>query len=309
MFVGHGVAAFALVGAVALYRGLDRPQVLQLALVAGLFATLPDVDILYGPLGLLNGVSGVFDAADAFWSTGNVVHRGPTHSLFFAVIAAGAFALWGRGSRGRALAVVLLAGLAVFATADGGSVAGAVTVLFAVGGVVIAQFAARGGVSDGGVLATALVGLVSHPFGDLFTGEPPELLYPLDVTIVADRIAFSADPTLHLLGAFGVELTILWLGLLVYTRLTDRRIHPLVDRKAGLGVTYAGAALVLPAPTLQTSYQFVFTILALGAAGAAQRQLLGRQIRAVDWPRAAATGLGAVTLAALSYAVAYLVVA
>jgi membrane-bound metal-dependent hydrolase YbcI (DUF457 family)/mRNA-degrading endonuclease toxin of MazEF toxin-antitoxin module len=309
MFVGHGVAAFAFVGAVALYRGLDRSMALKLALVAGLFATLPDVDILYGPLGLLDGVTGVFDATDAFWSTGNVIHRGPTHSLVFAVVATVAFSLWARADRSRALAVALLGGLAVFATADGGSVAGAVTVLFAVGGVVVSQFAVRRGVSPVGVLATALVGLVSHPFGDLFTGEPPAFLYPIDVTLVAERIAFSADPTLHLLGAFAVELSILWLGFVVYTRLTDRRIVPLVDRKAALGVTYAGAAVVVPAPTLEASYQFVFTILALGAAGAVQRQLLGRQIRAVDWPRALGTGLGAVTLAVVSYALVYLVVA
>jgi len=309
MFVGHGVAAFALVGAVALSRGLDRPRALQLALIAGLFATLPDVDIRYGPLGLLDGVTGVFDATDEFWSTGNVIHRGPTHSLVFAVIAAGAFSLWTRTARSRALAVAMLGGLAVFATADGGSVAGAVTVLFAVGGVVVSQFAARRGISPEGVLATALVGLVSHPFGDLFTGEPPEFLYPLDVTVVGERIAFSADPTFHLLGAFAVELSLLWLGLVVYTRLTDRRIRSLVDRKAALGVTYAGAAVVVPAPTLEASYQFVFTVLALGAAGAVQRQLLGRQIHAVDWPRALGTGLGAVTLAVVSYALVYLVVA
>ncbi|NLV10874.1 hydrolase [Halomicrobium mukohataei] len=308
MFVGHGVAAFALVGAVALSRGIENHRALQLAIVAGLFATLPDIDILYGPLGLLNGVSGVFDATDAFWSTGNVVHRGPTHSLVFGTSAAAAFSLWRRSSAGRVVAATVLAGLAVLATATAGSVAGAVTVLFGVGGLVITQFAARRGLSSGAVLATALVGLVTHPFGDLFTGEPPTFLYPLDVPVVTERVALAADPTLHLLGAFGIELATLWLGLLVYLRLTGRGSRPQIDRKAVLGLSYAGAAVALPAPTLEASYQFVFTVLAFGVLGATQRQLFGRQLRAVDWPRACATGLAAVTAAALSYLVVYLAV-
>lgn len=306
MFVGHGVAAFALVGAVALHRGIDRQRALQLAFVAGLFATLPDVDILYGPFGFLNGVSGVFDAADAFWTTGNVVHRGPTHSMVLGVIAAGAFALWNAGHRGLAGAVLGAVSLVVATTS--GSIAGAVTVAFVLGGLWIVERSHRWGFTPRDVFATALVGLVSHPLGDLFTGEPPSLLYPLDVSIVTERIVLSADPTIHLLGAFAIELTVLWLGLLVYTRLTDRRLRTYIGRKSAIGVGYAGTAVLLPAPTLEASYQFVFTVLGVGVVGVTQRDLFRRGVRAVDWLQALATGLAAVTMALLGYLLVYLLV-
>ena len=306
MFVGHAFAAFALIGAVAVAVGVDRDRALLLAVAAALFATLPDVDILYGPFGLLNGVSGVFDAADSFWATGNVAHRGPTHSMVLGVLTAGAVALWYRRRPvGQALAVVLLAGV-VAVGATSGSVAGAVTVVFALGALALTRLTRWFGLSTRQVFAVALAGLVTHPLGDLFTGEPPGLLFPLDVTLVSERIALAGDPTLHLLGAFAIELTVIWLGLAVYAHLTERRLRDQVGRKATLGVAYAGAAFALPAPTLETSYHFVFTVLAVGGIGITQRELLRRELRSVDWFGAVATGLGAITVAALAYLVVYL---
>lgn len=308
MFVGHGAAAFALVGAAALSLGADRRQALRVAVVAGLFATAPDVDILYGPFGLLNGVSGVFDATDAFWSAGNVVHRGPTHSMVLGLVTAVAVGVWGRSIGRRVLSAGLLSGVVVVGTAYSGSLAGAVTVLFALSALALGVLARRYGVSSRAVFASAAVGLLSHPLGDLLTGEPPALLYPLDVTLVAERVTLSSDATLHLLGAFGVELAIIWLAVGVHARLTERRLPRLIDRTAGLGVAYAGAAVLLPAPTLDTSYHFVFTVLGFGALCATQRELLTRRLRAFDWFRGVATGLAAVTVAVVGYLVVYLAV-
>ena len=309
MFIGHGMAAFALVGAVALYRKDDRQRALWLAAVAALFATIPDVDILYGLFGLLNGAPGVFDAADAFWQAGNVVHRGPTHSLVLGAVTAGAVALWHRDrTLARLLAVGLLGAVVATATVESGSIAGGVTLVFALAALAVTRVSARLTLSTREVFATALLGLLSHPLGDLFTGEPPALLYPLNVPIVTERIALAADPTLHLLGAFAIELAIIWLGVAVFYRLTDRRVRSHIDRKATVGVAYGAAALTLPAPTLDTSYQFVFSVLGVGAIGVTQRQLLRRELRAIDWPRAVATGLTAVTLAALAYLTVYVLV-
>lgn len=306
MFVGHGVAAFALVGAVASWKGVDRRRALALAVAAALFATLPDVDILYGPFGLLNGVTGVFDAADAFWATGNVAHRGPTHSMVLGAVTAGAVALWTRHRIvDRPIAVTLLGGVVAVATLGSGSIAGGVTLVFAVGALALGTLAARRGLTSREILGTAAVGLLTHPLGDLFTGEPPALLSPFDVPIVTERIALSADPTLHLLGAFAIELAVIWLGVIVFCRLTDRRLRSQIDRKAVVGVAYAVAAITLPAPTLETSYQFVFTVLAVGGIGVTQRGLLNRDLQAVAWPRAIGTGLAAVTLAVLSYLTVY----
>src|SRR6056297_1986212 len=93
MFIGHGLLAFALVALVGRRWGLTRDRTLSLAVLAGGFATLPDVDMVYAPVGLLGGASGAFTAAEAFWQTGNVVHRVITHSLVIGVVAAVAFGL------------------------------------------------------------------------------------------------------------------------------------------------------------------------------------------------------------------------
>ena len=306
MFVGHGLAAFALVGFLARWRGRTAEHALQLAVVAALFATVPDIDILYGPLGLLNGISGVFDAADSFWSTGNVVHRGPTHGMVLGAVAAAAFALWYRqGTVSSALGLCGFVLIVAIATVTSGSLAGAVVAAMTLSGLLILVLARRFGLSAAGVFATASVGLLSHPLGDLFTGEPPQLLYPFDVTLVGERIALSADPTLHLLGAFVIELSIIWLALIVYCRLTDRRVRSSIDRKAALGVGYAAAAVTLPAPTLDVSYYFVFSILVFGIIGATQRGLLRRRGHGFAWLRAFTTGLTAITVAATAYLVTY----
>jgi len=142
------------------------------------------------------------------------------------------------------------------------------------------------------------------------------MLYPLDATLFAGRVALHPDPTLHLLGAFAIELATIWLAAYALFALTDRRFRDYLSPRAGLGAGYAAAALALPAPTLSASYPFVFSILPLasvGVVGAARRSgdqfPLGRVRPTLsDWPTALATGLAAVTLAAAGYTLAYLLV-
>jgi hypothetical protein len=114
----------------------------------------------------------------------------------------------------------------------------------------------------------------------------------------------AGDPTLHLLGAFGIELATIWLAAAVFVRLRGEHLFVHVDRRASLGASYAAAAVVLPAPTLDVSYHFVFTVLAVGAVGV----LTWRRPFAVadDRLRAGLTGLAAVTLAWAAYGLAYL---
>lgn len=302
MFVGHGLAAFALVAAVARWRGWEPTRAIQVGLLAGLFATVPDLDILYGPVGFLGGISGVMGAAEAFWSTGNVTHRGPTHSILVGAVAALAFALWSHKSAGsRPLSILVLSLIVVTVAAVSGGLGAVVTALFLVGGVLVSELAGRWEFRPKTVGLAALVGLVSHPFGDLFTGEPPQFLYPLDVTLFSDRIELHADPTVNLLGAFGIELAVIWAALVVTFVLTDRSVRKHVDRRAVLGLAYGGIALLLPAPTLETSYHFVFTVLAFGFVAFPRRR-----VRRVDAPRVLCTALAIVTCAGLAYSTAYL---
>lgn len=312
MFVGHGLVAFAIAASVAAHQGWSSERALTFGLVAALFATLPDVDMLYAVGGLVGSLEGIFVASDAFWAAAHEVHRSATHSLAVGAVAAVGFGAWrGRADwRLGAVAAAALAGVVAAGTAASGPVTGAVLAAFTLGGLGIASLAGRLGFGSGPVLAAAGLGLVTHPFGDLLTGAPPAVLYPLDVTVIGSRVALHADPTVHLLGAFFVELATIWIALFVLARLRGLSLGAHVRPRAVLGAGYAAAVFAVPAPTLAVASPFVFSVLAVGA--------LGAPLRAVDRgngrPRGATalvtvtTALTAVTLAALAYTTAYLVV-
>ncbi|MBX0294394.1 metal-dependent hydrolase [Haloarcula nitratireducens] len=302
MFIGHALLAFALVALGA--RRLDvRPErALQLGAVAGLFAAVPDVDVVYAPVGLLVQSVGTL-SPDVFWETANVVHRGPTHSLVMGAVLALAVALWAtENQQWRALSLALVGSLAAVATLVSGVVGGAVVLVFAVAGLGVGAFAAdRLEIAPQPLFAVAAVGLFSHPFGDVFTGGPPPFLYPFDATLVAERVLLHPDPTGHLLAAFAVELGTVWLAVWTFARLSGYQLPALVHPRAALGAGYAAAALLLPAPTLEQSAHFVFSVLAIGVVGAPVRPFR----HGVDWLETVVTGLAAVTVAAVAYALAY----
>ncbi len=301
MFIGHALLAFALAVALAERFAVPRERVLRYGLVAGLFAAVPDVDVVYAPVGLLVR-SAQTVGPDVFWETANVIHRGPTHSLVMGAVLALAVYCWVVGTRpARALSLSLAVSLVVVGSLFSGVVGGAVVLVFTVTGFVVAAIANRNGVSPRPLLGAALVGLLSHPFGDLFTGSPPPFLYPFDVALVAERVALHPDPTGQLLAAFAVELAAIWLAVLAYARLTDRDLPSLVSPRASLGAGYAVTALLLPAPTMEQSAHFVFSVLAVGVVGAPVRTLR----REFDPLRMAVTGLAAVTVGAVAYAIAY----
>jgi len=276
--------------------------------VAGAFATLPDVDMLYAPVGLLWADGGPLALAEGFWSASTVVHRAVTHSLVVGVLAAPAFALWTRRDVARVGGAALLVTLVAVTALVSGLLGGLVVTAFVVGGVLVAAGASRAGLSPGAVLATALVGLLTHPFGDLFTGTPPALFYPFETTVVTERVVLSPDPTLHLLGAMLVELATFWLAAVVYLHLSDQDLREYLDPAAALGLPSGGVALAVPAPTLALSYPFVLTLLGVGLAcgvlvGGVDRYRSRERHRPLAM---ALTALATVTLAALVYLAAYL---
>jgi membrane-bound metal-dependent hydrolase YbcI (DUF457 family) len=302
MFVGHGLIAFAIAAAVADRRGWPGERALVVGVVAGLFATLPDVDMIYAVVGL--AATGDPVGAETFWSVATVVHRTVTHSLVVGGLAAVTFGAWRAREDRRSLAVAaaLAATLLSAVWTVSGPLAAAVTAVFLGAGLVVVWLARAAGFGHRVVLAAALVGLLTHPFGDLLTGQPPGLLYPFGESVVAERVALHPDPTLHLLGAFFVELATVWLALAVVVRLRGWQLRSLIRPRAALGVGYAGAAAVFPAPTLAVSWPFVFSVLAVGVIAAPVRDPGGER----PWTAAVATGLAAVTLAALAYTVTYL---
>jgi hypothetical protein len=208
------------------------------------------------------------------------------------------------------LAVGLLGSLAVTATATAGPLAGLVMAAFGLGSLSVTEFAARRAVARPATVGrVALLAFWSHPFGDLFTGQPPAFLYPFEATLLARRVTLHPDPTLHLLGAFGVELAAIWVGVAVAMLIAG--VRPTVSPRASLGLGYAASVFVVPAPTLERSYPFVFTILAVGAVGLFPRlrrtdSLTSPGFRRPDAVAALVTGLAAVTLAWLTYGLVYL---
>ncbi|MFC6717658.1 metal-dependent hydrolase [Natrialbaceae archaeon GCM10025810] len=332
MFIGHALLAFAVAALVAERWGWDDRNALLLGVVAGAFAAAPDADIAYALVGLVewNPGEGPFAASTAFWDASRLVHRSVTHSLVVGALAAPAFGLVAAGVRNRerglglegaAGATTLLALVAVVFVADG-PLAAFVMGTFVVAGVLVAAAAARWtSLSPAAVALAALWGLWSHPWGDLVTGSPPDLLYPLEATPLSARVVLHPDPTLHLLGAFALELAVIWLALAAVCRLTDRTLPTLIDRRAVAGTTYGIVALAATPPTLEVSYHFVFSILGVGLVCGAIRsspslppslssrvRSLRRTLEAstVDGAlEAASTAMAAVTVALVTYAAVY----
>lgn len=313
MFVGHGLLAFAVAAGLAHRAGADRERALAVGILAGGFATVPDVDVVHPLLALLAEPVALGEAPGRFWALSTEIHRTATHSLVVgAVAAAGVTALAATRTSGarrlsetasRALAgagTALLGCLVGVVWLLDGPPAGAVVGLVALAGVALAVAATRYGLGARTVGLAASIGLLSHPFGDLLTGQPPPLFYPIGPDVLAARVALHPDPTLHLLGAFLVELATVWLALSVLAGLSGVRLRRQVGLRSLAGVGYAGAVLVLPAPVLDAATPFVFSVLAVGLVGAPLRPT-----REGVWWRAVTTGLAAVTVAALAYGAAY----
>jgi len=331
--------AFALAALVAERRGWPARRALAVGVAAGAFAALPDVDVAYA-LFAVDGSKVVASAdPDAFWHAANRVHRSMTHSLLVAAVAGPALALATRGLRGarrggarrlrrsrrarlaRAVGAAGLLALIGVAVVVSGALGGFVMGAFVGVGVALAVLVRRRTDLSSRTLALAATfGVASHPWGDLFTGQPPELLYPLSIPVFDGRIALHPDPTLHLLGAFAVELATIWLAVVVAVRLTGGTVGSYADRSATLGAAYGVAPLLLVPPTLDVSYHFVFSILAVGLAcgavawarsvlasgGGLRRPVPSRPEVVRAGLSYAVIGLSGVTVALFGYAAVYL---
>ena len=293
MFVGHEFLAFAIAGWVALRLGGDDRAAIHAGLVAGVAALLPDLDIGYAVATYAVAVAGGTPLGwEPFWGVANATHRVVTHTLptggvatlvFGAAVAVarrqGAVGDRSRSRRGQ-VTTVASAGLAVVGVAT--LLAGFRATVSPAAAVVAAGFlacvaatgwvlATRTGLSTPGMTAAAGVGFVSHPFGDVFLAAPPPLFSPVGPPVWTGRVALSADPTLDLLGVLFVELATVWAGFAVFSRVAgDRmdlggRARNAVDRRAGVGLAYAPAAVLLPRPTIVDAHILGATIVPFAA--------------------------------------------
>ncbi|SMO88573.1 metal-dependent hydrolase [Halorubrum cibi] len=275
VFVGHALLAFALAALLADRLGWPAERALALGAVAGAFAALPDVDMAYAAVAIDFGrlTAESLTRPSTLWDATREVHRAVTHSLVVSVLAGGAFGLWAVAwdrrpvarTVGSLLAVGVLAALVWVGSSLNGTLGLVVLGTFAVGGLAVATLARlRTDLSGRAVAAAAVLGLCSHPWGDLVTGEPPTLFYPLDVRVLDGRVLLHGDPTVHLLGAFALELAVVWLAAVAVATVTGRSWRDAIDPRAAAGLAYGVAAVLMVPPTLEVSYHFVFSILAVG---------------------------------------------
>ena len=326
MIVGHAFLAFALCAGFALWDRWSRRSARQVGLVAAAFALLPDVDMAYALIGVVGLVGGTPDGplavARGFWGASTAVHRAVTHSVLLAVPAAIAFALWAmpgaESDRDRLfrrwVGLVLLAGLCLIAFQVSGLLGLAAMGLYAAIGLSFATAIARFGTLDSRIILAAIfVGLISHPFGDVFTGTPPNFLYPFPVVVVGDVFHLHPDPTLHLLYTFGLELATIWVAFRVFVGTIDGFSVGTVG--VGYAVTGLGFALLVPivqAPTLEASYHFVLPVVGFGVlvgVVAYWASVADRHPSGIDRALAtAAVALRGMLVAFGSYAIVYLLV-
>ncbi|MFB6201811.1 MAG: metal-dependent hydrolase [Halorhabdus sp.] len=309
MFVGHAFLAFGL--ATLLARRVqpeDRPSAIPgriplsypvaIGLAAAAFASLPDVDIVHAAFQVVS-LPAESTAVDHFWAAATERHRTITHSLVVALLGSGGFALW---MVHRWIGWIALSALVLLATVAGGPVGGAVMLTFVILGVVVATIAAAFDVSPRAIFGAAALGLSVHPFTDLLTGQPPEFFAPWAFMPIATRIRPFGDPTTNLLVAFGTELAVIWFGLgvgVVALGVNPRRhVHP----EAALGVVYAPMALILDGASVDNAVPFVATILPLGLLGLVSRE---RPWTITGGITVVLTGLAAITLAWLAFALVY----
>lgn len=320
MYLGHALLAFAVVGVAGWLVDLDRRRTLLLAALAAAFGFLPDVDMWRTILVFLReGPAGVFPTEEHVFVHSWVVHRTLTHSVVVGcgvVAATGLFVVARERTVApdRAVANGLLAGAVVVLLAFSWHAGGVVTLvtmaLFLAGALAVAHAGVERGATAPEVTAAAAAGLLTHPLGDLWMGRPAAFLYPLSVEPPIGFVRFSTDPVLHFIVAIGVEVALLWACLVVLAALTGRQLRSFLSPLAVGGVLYAAALGVVLPPTFTEAYQFVTGLFALSLAVAlavvwTDRRPVGR--RAVA--RASVSGVVAFTLALVSYAVAYALLA
>lgn len=334
MIVGHSMVAFAVVAGAGASRGWAPRRALVAGATAAAFAVVPDVDMAYGAVAvtLVEGATPLA-ALDAFWSATSRIHRFATHFLGTGLVAAvgsGAVAAGladgrdGAGAARMVVGVAVLCGLVWAMLAAFGPLVALVVALYAATALAVTAVAVRhAGLDPPAVTAAAAFGLLSHPFGDMLTGQPPSMFYPLAPGFPAESVPLGPDPTLAFLAVFAVELATVWAALAVYRRLTGRPTRRDVDARALLGAPYAVAALVAVPHPLVTYYP-TFSLLGIAGLGVLTVPAAGlhRSVPVVGrlqgpgsghgrdrWHlRDATTVLVAVTLAVATYGACYLVV-
>ncbi|WP_267639763.1 metal-dependent hydrolase [Haloarchaeobius amylolyticus] len=318
MYIGHGLLAFALGGALGRHLDLSRSRALALAFVAGAFGMVPDVDLAYTVYVVVKaGPQNVFPTTEYVWAEAGswAVHRKLTHSLVVGALGVAVVGSLAAALRDDAHPALAFGGLgatlaALFAVVlSSHELIGLMTLsLYVLAAAGITVWAVRRDLATRLVAAAAAVGLLSHPFGDVFMGTPPSFLYPLSAIGPAEKLAIAPDPTVNLVSLFALEVGLAWAAIWTAMGLTERRLLSYVTPRAVLGGGFAAAALVIPPPTLDLAYHFALGTIGVGVAvGAMPSLVVARGYDRETVLQGLGTSLATVTFAITGYLVAYVV--
>lgn len=306
MMLGHGLLAFSIVGVLAIWRGFESEKALALAVFAGLFAVIPDADMVLSLEAILVlFASGLNDFVGAFWGISYEFHRGLSHSLVTGVLASGVLSLYFYRSKKY---IALFSGLVLvsFAYLVSGLLPAFVMGVFSILGLSFTYFAGDF-LELKEFIAVSLFGLLSHPFGDVFTGSPPDFFYPLGFSIIDSRIVLAADPVLNLLAVFGLEVLMVWSAVIVFAELREFDVVSVIHPSVVLGLLYAPFYFFLSPPTLGDPYEFVYSILGIGLVNSPIIGYLKDILSEEGLFSLAVNITSTVTLAYFSYTMVYLI--
>ncbi len=309
MIVGHAFFVFGVLAATAVLVGEAPHRGRQIAVIGSLFTLLPDLDLVLAPLHVFYLLVPTTESVQ-FAAT---QHRALTHSL----VILGAISLicsfaYRSDSRSTQLAL------------GGGGLGGLLfvfSVVFELTPIQLMSILVFGGAA---LLTTSIVssrstistrqftvacsaGLLLHPFGDVFTGTPPDFFAPLTLSLFQSRAVFSTDPTINLVWIFLLELMTGWLAATAYAAI-EPKARPSLASISFFGVFCGFGLLLFPPPTLETATWFVYSVVITGGViGALQAGFehpsLSLHARAYT---GFITGLATITFAVCSYGVGYL---
>lgn len=276
--------------------GVVLPGAVAVGLLAALASILPDLDVVQTVLVAAVDASGD-GPIDRLRAASRATHRLVTHSVVLAVPIAAAIGWW---ARRRWLASAFLVGVVALVAATSGAIAGIVAGVIALAAAGLGVLAGRWGLPARVTAGAAVLGYGLHPLTDLLTGTPPAMFAPLEVTLVAERIAPFGDPLANLLLATGVELLVIWVGIAVAARLLERSLRSARSPVALVGLVGVPAVIALEAPGVENAVAFVAILLVVGAIAAGGQFARDRTPGgAID---AAVTGIAAITVTVLATA-------
>ncbi|WEL19619.1 metal-dependent hydrolase [Candidatus Nanohalococcus occultus] len=304
MIVGHFFLAFTLAALVALKAGLDVGKALAIAFTAAAFSIVPDIDIVYALTAVSMFMEGTSVFVETFWKSSSQIHRGITHSLITGIIGAATSTLCFKTKNLDLEIFTVFTSFAVGITL-GGFVTGFVLVLYVFSALFLARFTSDR-LTVKWFFIAAFIGLISHPFGDLFTGTPPRFFYPLSLNFLTERIVLIGQPVLNLLAVFFIELSTVIAAVFCFGYLKGFSFRDQLDGKILFSCFFGLTAFLIQAPTHESSYQFVYSLVGFSLLGSGTATSLSGRTGVERNYFFAVNLVSAAALASISYLAAYL---